>query len=162
MTREEAAAVVAAAKELWPGQWDITETTFRVWYRVLADCAYQSAVEAMLTLAATRHFYPRPGPADVWQEIHRIDTPDDDEAWEAARGYLSRSYPDLGVYPPVASDRSLPAQAYRLAGGYQTVNDSRYGRRAFMEAWKQITTIEQERTSAALPRQVTRRREIEQ
>lgn len=158
MTKEETAALVATAKELWPGTWDISEATFRVWHAVLADVDYTAATEAMMAMAVTQHFYPRPGPADVWRQVHHVTTPDLEEAWQVARGYLSLTFPDVGVYPPPQEDQSLPARAYRMAGGYPVVNDARRGRDAFVKAWEHVVADVAEQIGAELPRQITERR----
>lgn len=160
MTKEEAATLVATARELWPGQWDVTEATFRVWHGVLGDVEYRVAVDAMLVMAATQKFYPRPGPGDVWQAVHHVPIPDVDEAWQTVRGYLSRSYPDLGVYQPGPEDQSLAAKAYRLAGGYGVVNDAKHGRRAFQRAWADVAQSHAEQAGRQLPQQIANRKQI--
>ena len=157
MTKEEAARLVATARELWPSNWDINDTTFRVWHAVLSEVDYHDAMEAMLVLSVTGTFYPRPGPGDVWRQVHREQMPDDESAWNQVKGYLSRSFPDLGVFPPGPEDRTLVARAYRLAGGYSVVNDANYGRRAFTRAWDEITRQVAEATAELLPQQITRR-----
>lgn len=156
MTKDETARLVAAARELWPAAWDINDTTFHVWHAVLGDVDYRTALDALLVMSVTGTFYPRPGPGDVWRAVH-AGSHDEEAAWETARGYLSRSFPDLGIYPPDRDDRSLPARAYRLAGGYSVVNDARHGRRAFTKAWQDVTTAAEEETAAALPTRINQR-----
>ncbi len=158
MTKEEAARLVATARELWPAAWDINDTTFRVWHAVLSEVDYHDAMEAMLVLSVTGTFYPRPGPGDIWRQVHREEMPDEESAWRNVRDYLSATFPDLGIFPPGPDDRSLVARAYRLAGGYTVINDAKHGRRAFARAWQEITRQVAEATGELLPQQVTGRR----
>lgn len=149
MTREQTAQLLAMIVAYWPEFPHQGEVTVNAWYLLLADLPYDLAQEALVLLAATRVFPPKP--AELLDAVAELTLPPDArltpaEAW----GLVLDAVRQVGVYgrPRLPG---LVGEAVEVVGWREicTSENADAVRAHFMRVYEQLQA--RARREAALP-----------
>jgi hypothetical protein len=155
VTRQEVAELLAMISAYWPEFVHQGEVSVRAWHLVLADIPADVTREALLLLAATRTFPPKP--AELLDAVAELSLPPDErlspaEAW----GLVVDAVRKVGFY----GEPDLPGlvgQAVRIVGWREicTSENVEANRAHFLRVYEQLQR--RARRDAVLPARLRER-----